>query len=419
MGCVARFEPPLTVTSLTVAKVVPLRLIPTPAPRHAYDDVLQTFVPLDRNIDSARHAPVKQMNRAPFRARAHHEGTPSAEADAQSSTDRTRRMRSQLEVGVSLLISLVLAYLLARLVKSSVLSTPEWVLRDWTQIWRGSNALERGENPWLPLNAPGLPYPYRDRNGYPLPAMWLGELFNGVSFGTFSFYWVLFSVTLAGVALARQNLLLGIGLFSWPLMGAAALLQWSPLLLAAARFDLLVAFAACKPNLGLAILAYRPTIRRLAVVGTVAVISLALRPDWLGSWFEAASTLHYVPPVSVWKAGGPLLLLAAFRWKSPEGRLLLALAVLPQNLMSYDQFLLFLVCLRGRETVALVCSGWLAQQVVLSQASPALSVLAQQQTFPEPVVLLLYMPALVIVMLKPASPAFELDSAIQSPRLRF
>lgn len=309
----------------------------------------------------------------------------------------------------AILLGLTVGWLFASLVQRSVENTPELALRDWTQIWRGAHAMTRGENPWGPSSVVGLPYPYRDRLGYPLPALWLGSLFMNISMGTFAFWWVLVSVVLATIALARRNLLFGVALVSWPAMGAAALLQWSPLLLAAARFDFLVPLAACKPNLGIAILAYRPTVRRLLIVGTVAIASVAFDRGWISNWLEAASSLHYVPPIFIWRAGGPLLLLAALRWKLPEGRLLLALSAVPQNLMSYDQFLLFLVCRKGRDAALLMALSWLAHLTVVRASLPGMSVPVLQHQFPIPTVLFLYLPALVMVLLRPAPKSFEID----------
>ena len=49
----------------------------------------------------------------------------------------------------------------------------------------------------------------------------------------------------------------------------------------------------------------------------------------------------YKSPITV--LGGPLLLLSVMRWRRPEGRLLLAMSLLPQNMLFYDQLLLWLI----------------------------------------------------------------------------
>jgi hypothetical protein len=102
----------------------------------------------------------------------------------------------------------------------------------------------------------------------------------------------------------------------------------------------------------------------------------------------------------VWQVGGPLLLLSALRWKLPEGRLLLALSLVPHNLIFYDQFLLFLVCKKGRETLALVVLGWAAGWIFSSMwptyGGPETAEI--QKLFRFPVVACLYLPALYIVL---------------------
>ena len=328
--------------------------------------------------------------------------------------------RSRLALVASLVISASLAILYGLMVRDGVRVLPEWALRDWTQIVRGVSALAAVENPWAPPSPAGLPYPYHDRLGYPLPALWIGQLVQGWSFGTIAFVWVLLSIGLAGLALARRNLWHVLALMSWPTMAAAALMQWSPLMVAAARFDLLVVIAICKPNIGLAVLAYRPTKRRLILVGVAVLASLVVaNPVWVRQWFDAASSLRYVPPVMIWQGGGPLLLLALLRWRLPEGRLLLTLALLPQNLMSYDQFLLFLVCRRGRETMALVVLSWLARWYVTNSIDPVMMAVNARQQFPVPVVLLLFLPALLFVMMRPAPSSFVLEPADEPAGLAF
>lgn len=316
--------------------------------------------------------------------------------------------QARLSLLAAVLLSGAVALLFANTVAESVSARPEWVLRDWTQVWRGANALARGENPWAPLPQT-LEYPYRDRNAYPLPALWIGQLVNFWSLHTIAMWWVGVSMLAAGVVLARQNLWRACALFSWPAIGAASLLQWSPLLLTAARWDALVILAACKPNLGIAILAYRPTLRRFAIVGAVGALSLLLQPGWIGEWRQAATSLHYRPPVMVWQAGGPLLALAALRWRVPEGRLLLALALVPHNLMAYDSFLLFLACKRGRETFGLVALGWIAGWWVQRHIDPGMSVTAMQQQFPVPTIALLYLPVLALVLSRPSPVSFQVE----------
>ena len=52
----------------------------------------------------------------------------------------------------------------------------------------------------------------------------------------------------------------------------------------------------------------------------------------------------------------PLLLLAALRWRTEDGRLLLVMSVIPQSMYFYDQLALGLLARTFRQ--ALVCSLW-------------------------------------------------------------
>ncbi len=323
---------------------------------------------------------------------------------------------------VATLIVLVATSLVyASVVSADVERRPELALRDWTQIWRGGQALARGDDPWpLVPTIDRLPWPYRDRNAYPLPALWTARALDQSPMRSIAFWWVFASVALAGVALIRRNLWNGLALASWPAFGMAGLLQWSGLLLAAARFDLLMPVAACKPNLGLCILAYKPTARRLAILLVIVGISLAVDPGWIPRWRAAAESLHYNAPVMLWQAGGPLLLLAALRWRTPEGRVLLALALVPHNLMGYEQLLLFLVCRRGRECLLLVVTGWLAWWQVTRSTPPGfVDPAVLQALFPVPTILLLYLPALAIVLLQRNPDTFELVPPVPNFSMKF
>jgi hypothetical protein len=120
-----------------------------------------------------------------------------------------------------------------------------------------------------------------------------------------------------------------------------------------------------KPSLGLAALAYRPSL--LAAAGGCAILlaSLLVLPGWLPQWLEgaAASPQHIAPILAGW--GGPLLVLAALRWRTPAGRLLLVMSCVPQFLFFYDQLLFWLIPRSRRESLWLtVCNvvgalGWI------------------------------------------------------------
>jgi hypothetical protein len=315
--------------------------------------------------------------------------------------DPSLKVRRWFHFGLAVVVSSVFAFFFATAMDQAVRNTPEFALRDFTQVWRGANALERGDDPWRPLDQTGLAYPYNDRVAYPLPALLLGTTVNQWPLPAIAAVFAGLSALLFGIAIGRRNTWHVTALASWQYFGVAKLLQWSGFMTAAARWDWAVPLVLCKPNLGLAVLAYHPSVRRLTIVAVFGIATLLVDPGWIFRWREAtASMSYYVPPVLIWQAGGPLLLLSALRWKLPEGRLLLALTLIPHNLLFYDQLLLFLVCRRGRETMALVLLGWFGGMLCayFYPTFGGAETAAIQANYRVPVVALLYLPALVMVL---------------------
>jgi hypothetical protein len=131
--------------------------------------------------------------------------------------------------------------------------------------------------------------------------------------------------------------------------------------------------------------------------------AFVVQPGWLGDWLAAVARdrqgAQYVPPVLV--GPGALCLLALLRWRRPEARLLAALACIPQNYFFYDQLYLGLVlrshwqfvvaALWSHAVLAVAAAGELpagAQQVLSAHYAPV-------------VVIGLYLPALLLVLLRP------------------
>jgi hypothetical protein len=115
-----------------------------------------------------------------------------------------------------------------------------------------------------------------------------------------------------------------------------------------------------KPNLGLALFAAGPT--KSAVLGllTILALSLVVLPSWPTDWWASLQRRndHLVSPVM--RPFGWLLLLAGLRWKSPEGRLLVALALVPQNSLPYDLVPLALIPRNAVQMGVFVVGSWLA-----------------------------------------------------------
>jgi hypothetical protein len=116
-------------------------------------------------------------------------------------------------------------------------------------------------------------------------------------------------------------------------------------------------FAAIKPNIAAAVVAANPKWRAIitGLLGGIALlgVSLVLQPHWPLEWLDMVRADPYRRS-ALSQTGGFLLLLAALRWRRPEARLLLALAIVPQTLGMYDGLLLFAIPRRASEFIALV-----------------------------------------------------------------
>jgi hypothetical protein len=154
-----------------------------------------------------------------------------------------------------------------------------------------------------------------------------------------------------------------------------------------------------KPNIGIAILAYRPAARTLTLMVLITALSLAVRPTWPREWLSVAmaSPFHFAP----WRTAGGILLLAAItRWRLPEGRLLLALALVPSSPIAYEALPLFAIPRSKREMLCLA----ITTNVIFVLIAPY-SLQADHDKYlsiAQPaMVWLAYMPALLMVLRRP------------------
>ena len=137
----------------------------------------------------------------------------------------------------------------------------------------------------------------------------------------------------------------------------------------------------------------------------LATLAFFVRPTWLGEWLAQVQGVSssYAPAALIWRGGGPHLLLAALRWRRPDARLLLAMAVVPHHYVWYDQLLLFLVPERPREVWTLWALSWLSGVVagILFARSVAPDLDGRQMAFRAPIVALMYLPCLAMVLRRP------------------
>ena len=270
---------------------------------------------------------------------------------------------------------------------------------DFGIVWFGARAFFEGRNPYE-LVGPGREYEWDYLLLYPLTSMiavaplaqlplrLAAALFAGVGAGLLA--WVLTRDTV------RNPQLL---VFASPaMMSALQNVQWSPLLIAASTLSPAAWLLACKPTIGAALLVWRPSWKSMLIAAAFALLTVAIAPWWPADWLATLPSTAHMKPL-ILRPGGFLLLLAAFKWRRPEARLLLALACIPQTPVIYEAVPLFLI-VQG-----------LNEGVVLLVLTSIVSTLSQARiAAPEPewldwnavlFVWLLYLPCLVMVLRRP------------------
>jgi hypothetical protein len=227
---------------------------------------------------------------------------------------------------------------------------------DFDLLYHAAEHLLRGQNPY-PIARQWFAYPLF----YPLPAVLLAVPF-----------------TLLPIDQARPVFDIMVGsVFAyalWRYRGGFALLalisgsylfamrngQTNPLMVGAGLIPALGFLLVVKPNTGSVIWVSRPS--RNAVIGGAVVLALGLLlvPSWPLDWYGALQqqNTHFRPPV--FRPGGFLLLLGAIRWRTPEGRLLVATALVPQNVLPHELVTLALIPRNWAEMVIYGVGTWFA-----------------------------------------------------------
>ena len=273
---------------------------------------------------------------------------------------------------------------------------------DFMWYWLGAKALLAGQNPYAVIHTGG-PYELLVPFIYPLTT----------AIATIPFAAWLEPVPAAALFIGVSSALLAWGIGAdgyhrWPLFLSVPFIwvcnsgQAAPLLTAAALIPALGWLAPVKPNLGLAVIAYRPS--RIAIVGSILFIGVAfaINPHWLSEWL---ATLPQSPPgakkIPITIIGGPVLLLALFRWRRPEARMLLVLALVPQSVLFYDQLLLWLVPATWRQSVMLSSLSLLA----LGLGEPGFAAGASHgdvtAAYAPLIMALMFLPCLIMILRRP------------------
>jgi hypothetical protein len=264
---------------------------------------------------------------------------------------------------------------------------------DWHVFWTAGHAVVTGNDPYAAVLALPTGYPLF----YPGPALLLLAPFGLLSSKAGWLAWAAVTGGLFGLAAGRHGRGLWVGALSACFAEAVTFGQWVPLLMAAAILPWLSGALTVKPSIGAALWLWRPT--RSAVAGGLAliVLSLLVVPGWPADWIAALRHTNHVAPVL--KPWGWVLLLAALRWRTPEGRLLLALACIPQTTSLYESLPLFLVCRQRWDAYLLALLSHVAALVQDQYYSAPGQVLETVIANRWPVFLVaLWLPALIMVL---------------------
>jgi hypothetical protein len=267
---------------------------------------------------------------------------------------------------------------------------------DFEFWWRGTQLLLAGSNPYHAVPH-AANWPLRDPLFYPMPALMLSVPLAPLPLPIAGAVFMGASGALLAWNITRD------GLWRLLLFGSASYYmslrygQWSPLVSVVALVPAAGWLAAMKPNLGLALLCYRPSWRAIAGCGIIGLLSLLVLPTWLFDWHSNLDALVGHPP-PILTPLGPLLLLALLRWRRPETRLLLAMACVPQLLFFADQLPLFLIPrTRNEAGVLSACSfvaffAWLSKFITTEQYVAAATPYVMWS---------IYVPCLVMILRRP------------------
>ena len=227
---------------------------------------------------------------------------------------------------------------------------------DYLIVWRATHIVLDGGDPyrltwWMKIAALHSPF------YYPLPAIGMGLPFVWLRPQDAAIAFVACSAGLLGFAITRGGFNRVPILLSVPFIFAAQLSQTSFLILALALLPLAAGLTVFKPNIGLALFACRPRLWTVLTGGALLLGSIAISPEWPGEWLGIvrSSPVHGAPVAT---GIGALALLAVLRWRRPEARLLVAMALIPHGLYFYDELPLWLVASTRREALLLSGASW-------------------------------------------------------------
>lgn len=266
---------------------------------------------------------------------------------------------------------------------------------DWDQIWLAGRAVLHGQDPYLAVNAGNSPWGLV----YPVPAVLVGLPFCLLPLQAARAAWFAIGAGVLAYAWGTKPRWRLVGLLSGGMIWASLGAQWTPLLVASIWLPWAGFAYACKPTTAAALWLAKP--RRLPIVTGLALVaaSFAVSPHWVREWLEATSVMYHEP--LLFRPGGFLLLVALARWRRPEARLVLALALIPSSGMPYDLLALYLVATTKREwmLITLLTQGVAVWGESVWHAGIAADAFAKLVWPAE--LSMAYLPALAMVLLRP------------------
>jgi hypothetical protein len=291
---------------------------------------------------------------------------------------------------------------------------------DFTWYWRAGQALLHGQSPYKVINAVG-PYPYSEGFLYPLPAALIAAPFALLPL---RIAMIAFCAALAGMlafVLTRDGYWRLPLLMSFPMLWCAQSGQWTPLVLAAILAPSLGGLAVAKPTLAAAAFAYTPRRRFMVSAAVALVVSVVIFPRWPGEYLAevaARTSANYHIPLLVFP--GPMLVLAALRWRRAEARMLLVMSCVPQTMLFYDQLPLAVIAGTFRQALVFSLASYAPIVAIYFLPRPADDTTAATvATTSVVLVWMYYLPCLLAVLRRPnvgEVPAFAERLSAHFPR---
>jgi hypothetical protein len=263
---------------------------------------------------------------------------------------------------------------------------------DFLQWWTAARAVLHGQNAYEAVKALSLPWPWFYPLSAAVPVLPLATL----PLVPAHMLWSAAGGALLGYAAIDRHGL-GPSLVSAAFLGASAEGHWSPFLVAATVVPWLAFVWAAKPSVGLAYFAGYGSARAAVLCVGLTAIAFAIDPYWIRDWLDALAggTLSVAP---ITRPGGFLLLLGLLRWRTPEGRLFAAFALVPQTTVIYEALPVFLCAQTKREGYALAVLTFVAAFGHYLTFGVPTTVARQSATLWPWLLLCCYLPALALIL---------------------